>query len=234
MKFEFAEECIKAFSKTSGETVCFSGGEPLLYKKLPALIGSVKSLGLRAQITTNGTLLHSLPLELIKKLDVIHISLNSLRDETHKVIAGASKKYGLDFILRNIDRLVKENVYFKINCVYLKKYPEEISSVIKFCLDQAIPVRLMNDMLDDADYHREYLRFTEKFAGNDLIKYRTTTNPGFEACKNCDLRINCASTRAVWCFPDMTVTPCPYQKNIVEQSADIASQVTISYNYISS
>src|SRR5690242_9462370 len=59
------------------EVVSISGGEPLLYRELPALLAHAKGLGLRTTVTSNGMLLSERRLaELADVVDVLALSLD--------------------------------------------------------------------------------------------------------------------------------------------------------------
>ncbi|MCG8684164.1 MAG: radical SAM protein, partial [Desulfobacterales bacterium] len=76
--------------------VLFSGGEPLTRKDLPELIKRAKSNGLRAVISTNGTLITQERAELFAELGLsyVGVSLDGLRDTNDKFrgIPGAFDK----------------------------------------------------------------------------------------------------------------------------------------------
>lgn len=74
------------------QKITFAGGEPLLYKWIYEVIVYSKSIGLTTSIITNGSLLTD---ELIEKfkgnLDWMGISVDSLNDETNKLIGRTYK-----------------------------------------------------------------------------------------------------------------------------------------------
>ena len=91
------------------ETVMFGGfGEPTAHPRILEMIKAVKALGLRAEMTTNATLLDDALVEglLRERLDTLWISLDGTTEESFETIrAGAS----LSRVLENIDRLARRN-----------------------------------------------------------------------------------------------------------------------------
>jgi MoaA/NifB/PqqE/SkfB family radical SAM enzyme len=91
------------------ETVMFGGfGEPTAHPRILDMVKAVKALDLRAEMTTNATLLDD---ELVagllrERLDTLWISLDGTTEESFETIrAGAS----LPRVLENVDRLARRN-----------------------------------------------------------------------------------------------------------------------------
>jgi len=91
------------------ETVMFGGfGEPTAHPRILDMVRAVKSLGLRAEMTTNATLLDDALIEglLRERLDMLWISLDGTTEESFDSIrAGAS----LSRVMENVDRLARRN-----------------------------------------------------------------------------------------------------------------------------
>jgi len=91
------------------ETVMFGGfGEPTAHPRVLEMVHAVKALGLRAEMTTNATLLDDALVEglLRERLDTLWISLDGTTEESFETIrAGAS----LTKVLENLDRLARLN-----------------------------------------------------------------------------------------------------------------------------
>ena len=91
------------------ESVMFGGfGEPTAHRHILDMIRAVKALGLRAEITTNATLLDDRLIDglLSERLDTLWISLDGTTEESFdKVRPGA----GLSRVLENLDRLAQRN-----------------------------------------------------------------------------------------------------------------------------
>jgi MoaA/NifB/PqqE/SkfB family radical SAM enzyme len=91
------------------ESVMFGGfGEPTAHPAILDMVRAVKSLGLRAEITTNATLLDDALIDRLlgERLDTLWISLDGTAEESFDAIrAGAS----LPRVLENVDRLARRN-----------------------------------------------------------------------------------------------------------------------------
>jgi MoaA/NifB/PqqE/SkfB family radical SAM enzyme len=91
------------------ESVMFGGfGEPTAHPRILDMVRAVKSLGLRAEMTTNATLLDDDLIDglLRERLDTLWISLDGTTEESFETIrAGAS----LPRVLENVDRLGRRN-----------------------------------------------------------------------------------------------------------------------------
>jgi MoaA/NifB/PqqE/SkfB family radical SAM enzyme len=91
------------------ESVMFGGfGEPTAHPRILDMVRAVKALGLRAEMTTNATLLDDALIEglLRERLDMLWISLDGTTEESFDSIrAGAS----LSRVMENVDRLARRN-----------------------------------------------------------------------------------------------------------------------------
>jgi Fe-coproporphyrin III synthase len=67
------------------EVVSLSGGEPLVYRDIGAVVGSAKQLGFRVTMITNGLLVNGRNAAVVSELDGMAISFDGLA-ETHDVI----------------------------------------------------------------------------------------------------------------------------------------------------
>jgi len=91
------------------ETVMFGGfGEPTAHPRILAVLRAVKGLGLRAEMTTNATLLDDALIDglLRERLDTLWISLDGTTEESFESI-----REGASFprVLENIERLGRRN-----------------------------------------------------------------------------------------------------------------------------
>lgn len=91
------------------ETVMFGGfGEPTVHPGLLGMIHEVKAHGLRAEMTTNATLLDNALIEglLRERLDTLWISLDGTTEESFETI-----REGASFprVLENVERLARAN-----------------------------------------------------------------------------------------------------------------------------
>ncbi len=91
------------------ESAMFGGlGEPTAHPRILEMIGAVKALGLRAEMTTNATLLDDALVDglLRERLDMLWISLDGTTEESFETIrSGAS----FPRVLENVERLAAKN-----------------------------------------------------------------------------------------------------------------------------
>ena len=108
---------IKRFSKNKDiSTIVFTGGETLLYPKLPEAIKFAKKLNFKTIIQTNGTLLH-VQIEELKKagLDKINFALHSHKKVVSNKIRGT--EFGFEKINENI--LLATKMGFEIHIIHV-------------------------------------------------------------------------------------------------------------------
>lgn len=91
------------------ESVMFGGfGEPTAHPRILDMVRAVRSLGLRAEMTTNATLLDDALVEglLRERLDALWISLDGTTEESFAAVRPGA---GLASVLENVERLAKKN-----------------------------------------------------------------------------------------------------------------------------
>ncbi len=91
------------------ESVMFGGfGEPTAHPRILDMVRAVKALGLRAEMTTNATLLDDALVEglLRERLDTLWISLDGTTEESFTAVRPGA---GLARVLENVERLARRN-----------------------------------------------------------------------------------------------------------------------------
>jgi MoaA/NifB/PqqE/SkfB family radical SAM enzyme len=91
------------------ESVMFGGfGEPTAHPRILDMVRAVKALGLRAEMTTNATLLDDALVEglLRERLDALWISLDGTTEESFTAVRPGA---GLARVLDNVERLARRN-----------------------------------------------------------------------------------------------------------------------------
>jgi MoaA/NifB/PqqE/SkfB family radical SAM enzyme len=91
------------------ESVMFGGfGEPTAHPRILDMVRAVRALGLRAEMTTNATLLDDALVEglLRERLDTLWISLDGTTEESFAAVRPGA---GLARVLENLDRLARRN-----------------------------------------------------------------------------------------------------------------------------
>lgn len=117
------------------EGVCITGGEPTLYADITALIASIKELGLKVKLDTNGT-----NPDIIKKLidnrliDYVAMDIKNSK-EKYKITSG-NKALSLDNIEESISFLLSDKVEYEfrttlVNELHTKQDMDSIGKWLK-------------------------------------------------------------------------------------------------------
>ncbi len=118
--------------------ILFSGGEPLMRPDLLELIAHARSLGLRAVISTNGTLISSSTASELKSLGLsyVGISLDGLR-ETHDKFRGTKGAFdmAMDGLRACQEAGIKVGLRFTIN----SRNVQDIPAIFRMLRDDNIP-----------------------------------------------------------------------------------------------
>lgn len=118
--------------------VLFSGGEPLLRKDLVELAERAVKLGLRAVISTNGTLIDQAKAEQLRQvgLSYVGVSLDGMEDTNDKFrgVKGAFQK-ALSGIRNCLKAGIKVGLRFTIN----KRNVADVSDIFSLLTDENIP-----------------------------------------------------------------------------------------------
>ncbi|HDT12796.1 MAG TPA: radical SAM protein, partial [Candidatus Aminicenantes bacterium] len=91
------------------ESVMFSGfGEPTAHPRILDMVRAVKAYGLRAEMTTNATLLDDALIDglIRERLDTLWISLDGMTEESFTAVRPGA---GLARVLENVERLARRN-----------------------------------------------------------------------------------------------------------------------------
>lgn len=157
LSFEEIIRVAKSFAQLGVKRIRITGGEPLMRKKLPELIASIKAIeGIEEVVlTTNGTLLTQYAKPLYEAgLSRLNISLDTLnsekfltltrRDRLHAVLAGITeaKKYPFESI--------------KINTVAMRGMnDDEVVSLTDFAIENGLDITFIEEMpLGEVGYDR--------------------------------------------------------------------------------
>ena len=101
-----------------------TGGEPLLYPRLPSLLTSINTLHTPSSIgiTTNAVLLDKRWEDLKDVLTSVNVSLDTLDDKKFEML---TRRTGLSKVLRGIERTEGWDGKVKLNCVVMKGFNDE-------------------------------------------------------------------------------------------------------------
>lgn len=96
---EDAEKNLIDLKKLGVKVIDFTGGEPLLHRKLPELLTLAKKMGFITTVTTNTLLYPKQAEKLAGNIDMLHFSLDSAEAKTHDEMRGVKC---FDFVMESI------------------------------------------------------------------------------------------------------------------------------------
>ncbi len=147
LTFEEIEAVCTAAAELGIRKFKITGGEPLVRRGCPKLIGRLNKIpGVKqVTLTTNGILLGKYLDELVfHGLRSVNVSLDTLKPEVYREITGSD---GLSLVLENIGRAVDAGLQVKINSVLQKKVNDgEWEALLGLAKDQKIDVRFIEMM----------------------------------------------------------------------------------------
>lgn len=148
------------------KSIKFTGGEPLLRKDLCEIVSFVPE-GMESSLTTNGTLLAAQAEGLREAgLSRVNISLDTLRPERYKEIAGRDL---LAQVLEGIDAALETGLTpVKLNVVILAGInDDEIDDFIAFARDRNHLILQFIELMEDfrkCPYHKDLRPMEEEFS----------------------------------------------------------------------
>jgi cyclic pyranopterin phosphate synthase len=154
LTFEELVRIVRLCAEMGVEKIRLSGGEPLMRRDLPRLVGMLKGVrGIRfIGMTTNGQLLGDKAAALKQAgLDSVTVSLQSLRPDRYKEITGGGR---LDRTLAGIEA-AKENKFtpIKINSVIMRGFnDDEILDLASMAFSNDLTVRFIEFMPFDGQH----------------------------------------------------------------------------------
>jgi cyclic pyranopterin phosphate synthase len=128
------------------ENVRLTGGEPLLYPELTALIRGVRDAGIPSvRMTTNGFLLERQAASLkAAGLEALNVSLDAVDEE---VFFRISRRHHVHRIIRGIDAALAAGLSVKINAVVMRGVNDgEILALLDLAASRGIPIRFLEVM----------------------------------------------------------------------------------------
>ncbi|MFI3172232.1 MAG: GTP 3',8-cyclase MoaA [Eubacteriales bacterium] len=147
LRYDEIVRVCEIFAKLGISKIKITGGEPLVRKGAPALIGDIRKIkGIEeVTLTTNGILLETLSEELVSSgITGINISLDTL-DAMH--FSEITRGGDVNKILKGIDSLLSiSSIPIKINCVPNYISDSEVLGIAQLAKDKKIHVRFIELM----------------------------------------------------------------------------------------
>ncbi len=143
---DFLDNIARLHKVLSLDTIRLTGGEPLLYHDLPALIAGIQDLGIRQiKLTTNGFMLERLALPLKEAgLQAVNVSLDAVEES---VFCQMSKRRGLHRVLAGIGAAQAAGLEVKLNAVILRDLNEnQILPLVRYAFSRNIRIRFLEVM----------------------------------------------------------------------------------------
>jgi len=163
LSFEEIERLVRVLAEMGVDEVRLTGGEPLVRRELPVLVGKLAALdGLRdLSLTTNGVLLDRFAGPLVAAgLRRLNVSLDSL---SHVRFAEIARRDALDRVLAGLEEAERhpELRPIKVNCVAIRGFTEqEVPALAELARRRPYVVRFIEFMPLDAD---------EAWRGDDVL-----------------------------------------------------------------
>jgi MoaA/NifB/PqqE/SkfB family radical SAM enzyme len=180
-------------------TVTLTGGEPMLHSGFVDIIKLVKKVGFIVFLKTNGTLINSDNIEILKKyVDKVTLSRYGFSRMTYETVTGVNGSY--DKYCRAIKLLEQFSVPYEENIILLKENESEIDDFISsgYKIEKYISIHKENPYAakhrpsDSALYKYYYnllnhsqMDFPDFFADEGNCNNRAVCN-----CGTCSLTIN--------------------------------------------
>jgi GTP 3',8-cyclase len=154
LTFEEIARLASVLAKVGVEEVRLTGGEPLVRRDLPVLVGMLAQIDgvTDLSLTTNGVLLDRLAGPLVAAgLQRLNVSLDTLN---HLRFAEITRRDALDSVLRGLEEAERypELRPIKVNCVAVKGFTEtEVPALAELARRKPYVVRFIEFMPLDAD-----------------------------------------------------------------------------------
>ncbi|SNQ60156.1 12,18-didecarboxysiroheme deacetylase [Candidatus Methanoperedens nitratireducens] len=135
---EQGKELIDDLAKFGAPVILFSGGEPIMRPDLPQLAQYARSKGMRAVISTNGTLIDKKMAKVLKEigLSYVGVSLDGMR-ETNDKFRGV--KGAFDLALQGMRNCLAEDIKVGLRFTINKKNVKDVPAIFDLLEKEKIP-----------------------------------------------------------------------------------------------
>ncbi len=147
ISIEYLKQTISEAKGLGLQSVKLTGGEPLLYRDIYALLEFLAAEKIKILIETNGTLLNNNILEKLKscEMELISVSLDASTPEVHDEIRGI--KGSFDRTIAGLSMLSEYGFKFQIIMTLHRKNFMEIPGLISLCKDLGAGSLKINPLL---------------------------------------------------------------------------------------
>ncbi|WP_114779302.1 GTP 3',8-cyclase MoaA [Botryobacter ruber] len=172
----FLDQVAKLHAQLNLQTIRFTGGEPLLYRELPAVLEGVSKLGIpEIKMTTNAFLLDRMaPMLKEAGLQSLNVSLDAVDEEVFYLM---SKREKVEKVLKGIDSAIACGLEVKLNSVILKGLNDnQILPLLDFAFQRDIPIRFL-EVMAMGHLHNQGMKYMfpqEKILETIATKYNFT------------------------------------------------------------
>lgn len=153
-----------------------SGGEPLLFENIDALVAHIKARGLFLHITTNGTLLAEHAEALVReKVDQIEVSLDGPA-ETHDRLRGVAGTF--DRVINGLQVLRRRRSHspyprIKINSIINFEQPARMSELVRSVMNLGVSdVQFIHPLFLNSGQIDEHRRWLSSMLSRDINCWR--------------------------------------------------------------
>jgi cyclic pyranopterin phosphate synthase len=145
MQAEEIESIARIFVQEGVKKIRLTGGEPLVRKDFPQILGRLSSLPVQLTLTTNGTRLHEmLPAIKAAGIQSINISLDTLQKDRFLLM---TKRDRFNQVMSNIQLMLDNHIEVKVNMVVIKGINDsEIIDFINWTINTPVHVRFIEFM----------------------------------------------------------------------------------------
>lgn len=207
LKFELSLEnwldILSDFKTSGGESVTFSGGEPLMFKEFASILKHAHNIGLKVTVLSNGLLWSENTIEeLVPYIDEIQFSIDGVNEETNASVRGEGNfNKVVDTVVRFSRLGVKTSVATTFTYENLKdnidfKYKELVNAIksrtpneIFFKLSKKmLPGRDVSISVEESEKYSKRIKEIEQFVDKtaDYENFMVGHSPNLIAA-NCGL-----------------------------------------------
>lgn len=221
INYESLKNLLPGIASQKVQSICLTGGEPLLYRELFSLIKEIKSYGIHCQVASNGVLLNSETIKELEelKLDSIQISLDGHTQQLNDVIRGNGTFHK---IMRIIPELQRSGIHVIIGHTANNVNFNNLDDMVKLCeeLNVDLRVELFLPLGTGAENSRE-LAFTEETLPHVRKIIREISSekiriekPVFDSVLGCG-----AGSHTCIMNTDFTLSPCDMLSDLYKSGA---------------